>query len=216
MERIETLEEAVMAVLTEQNDIASTGIAGLRPGEIDPSSVESLVAEGLNNLKQLAPKHDPIRGHRASSHDEGASYFSGDGTPKGVPAKAMAAPGHGGFDAARVIEAEYGGQIGVYAPPSRPIEGTIHIIPYHGDRLQAITTKEESKWQAGKPQPTSIASFVFTNEGGTWVLASAYPGKADPEPNFEGLKAGAVISPEEAAKRNLRVKCVEKENQNAV
>jgi len=52
----------------------------------------------------------------------------------------------------------------------------------------------------------AITIVITPEEDGQFALASIFPGLPDPDPDFEGLEEGALMSVEEAERRGIRVK----------
>ena len=178
-------------------------------GEITINAAHKALNAGLHNLAVMKAKpgipawlatFDPLQGHRCE--DEaifGSSRFFSGGLPDVcTSAKVECHPGHGGAEKALVFICDAILPVGEWYPVGCRMR--IVMRKRHGS-LQPVLEKPE-------PEPTRFWTFVLTNEGPDtgWVLASAYPGLPDPNPDADGLEEGDEISLEEAARRGLRVK----------
>ena len=181
-------------------------------GAISKEEARAAFDAGSHNLKLMvsapeAPewlkKFSPLSGHRPEDGGTfGSSVFfkevlESDRHPLDDAVSVELHPGHGGPEKALVFTVESTAEVGTWYPLDRPMRVVIRRV--HGS-LQAVLEK---------PMPVSTThwTFVLTNEGESgWVLASAYPGIADPDPDMSGLNEGDEISLEEAARRGLRVK----------
>ena len=190
------------------------------PASITVSQANEILAIARGNL--LAPAfagYDPLSRHRpltdGEENDYSSRFFAPSPEQAGIPAiedgdEVTLEEGHGGKDKAVVLHVKKSTPVGVYYPVVVP-ENTMILCKKdpRGHGLVFVPTNT-GYWGNIKPQETSEFSVVVYNTAGEedagWVIASAYPGPQDTEPDTTGLSDGDIITVEEARKRRLRVR----------
>jgi hypothetical protein len=191
------------------------------PAKITKAQAEELLSIARGNILHHAFEgYDPLARHRpladGEKEDYSSRFFAPSPEQAGIPQldetdEITLEAGHGGRDKALVLHVKKTDEIvGTYFP---------RVVPWNA----GITIKKDPRghglipvavlnghWDDIKPEPTREFSVVVYNTTGEedagWVLASAYPGPQDVEPDMSGLNDGDLVPYEEAVRRNLRVR----------
>jgi len=174
------------------------------------------IAAAHETLKQIAPNHDPLRGHTIGTATAGSSVFDNDIKDMDTLSDKMVS----WANAKVILDLDVGpGKAGAicisytlvedltigYASESSPLPDEEYTIKRdHGDLIPSgkvcVTTKR-----------TGALTFVLTPERvGTeleYALASVYPGFPDKQGDWTDLKEGDVVRGVELIRRGIsRVK----------
>ena len=169
----------------------------------------SILMSAYHTLKEIAPGHDPLEGHRRSDTVKGSSRFKG-GIISVEDVLSLAAMGNlidirPGFGGAVIFVYTTQDVVGV-AAHTEVIDDEDYELRLHHGCLQPFGDVEEIT--AG----THVISIVLTPEqtkkGLRFALASCYPGLPDESSNEDrdGLHEGQLLSAMEVRRRGLRPK----------
>lgn len=191
------------------------------PAEITPTQARELISIARGNILNPAfDGYDPLARHRpleeGEENDYSSRFYGPNAQQTGIPQiddddKITLEAGHGGRDKALVIHVVKNDEIvGTYYPAVVPWNaGIVMFKDPKGHGLVAVNTLV-GDWDSIKSEPTREFSVIVCNTDGEenagWVLASAYPGPQDEEPDMIGLSDGMMVSYEEAVRRRLRVR----------